>query len=96
MADRFHEILAELGALHDKKAKDYGHGDDPYTNVRASAAWDIPPWIGVMIRLNDKIIRLQSLVQKGALANESAEDSLRDIAVYAVIALLLFEEEKSR
>jgi len=46
-----------------------------------------------MIRLNDKVRRLQSLVLKNKLANESAEDSLRDIAVYAIIALVLREQE---
>ena len=34
---RFHEILAELGALHDKKAADYGRDDDPLANVRAAS-----------------------------------------------------------
>ena len=90
---RFHEILAELGALHDKKAADYGRDDDPLANVRAAEEWNVAPWIGAMIRLTDKVRRLQSLAKKGSLANESAADSLRDIAVYAIIALILLEEE---
>ena len=90
---RFHEILAELGALHDKKAADYGRDDDPLANVRAASEWNVAPWIGAMIRLTDKVRRLQAFAKKGSLANESAADSLRDIAVYAVIALMLLEEE---
>ena len=90
---RFHEILAELGALHDKKAADYGRDDDPLANVRAASEWNVAPWVGAMIRLTDKVRRLQSLAKKGSLANESASDSLRDIAVYAIIALMLLEEE---
>src|SRR2546422_1657577 len=90
---RFHKILEELGELHDKKQADYGRGDDPFANVRASTEWGVPAWVGAMIRLNDKVRRLQSLALKGKLANESAEDSLRDIAVYAIIALVLREEE---
>jgi hypothetical protein len=38
--------------------------------------------------------RLQSLIVNGKLSNESAEDSFRDIAVYAIIGLCLFEEER--
>lgn len=92
-SDRFHEILKELGELHDRKQADYGRGDDPFANVRGSAEWGVPAWVAAMIRGNDKIKRLQSLVQNGKLENESAEDSLRDLAVYAVIALVLFEQE---
>jgi len=90
---RFHKILEELGKLHDKKQADYGRGDDPFANVRASTEWGVPAWVGAMIRLNDKVRRLQSLALNGKLANESAEDSLRDIAVYAIIALVLREQE---
>jgi hypothetical protein len=45
-----------------------------------------------MVRMTDKVNRLQSLVKNGSLANEAAEDSLLDIAVYAVIALVLREK----
>lgn len=92
---RFHELLSELGALHDKKQADYGRGDDPFANVRASEEWGVRGWIGAMIRLNDKVRRLQSLVANGRLSNESADDSLRDIAVYSIIALVLYEQERS-
>lgn len=91
---RFHEILSELGELHDRKQLDYGRGDDPFANVRSSAEWGVPGWVGSMIRANDKIRRLQSLIANGKLENESAEDSLRDLAVYSVIALVLFEQER--
>jgi len=48
-----------------------------------------------LVRLNDKIVRLKSFAKKGKLANESAKDSMMDIAVYALIALILYEEEKN-
>lgn len=93
---RFHEILQELGDLHDKKQKDYGRNDDPFANVRASSEWGVQPWIGAMIRATDKVRRLQSFAEAGVLYNESAEDSLRDIAVYSVIALVLMEQEYNK
>lgn len=93
-SERFHAILAELGELHDAKQLDYGRGDDPFANVRASEDWGVPSWVGAMVRASDKVRRLQSLIANGKLENESAEDSLRDLAVYSVIALVLFEERK--
>lgn len=89
---RFHELLRQAGMLHDRKQADYGAGDDPFANVRASTDWGFPGWIGAMVRLNDKVKRLQSLAKKGSLANEAAVDSFMDIAVYALIARILYEE----
>ena len=93
-SQRFHDLLKEIGDLHDRKQADYGRGDDPFANVRASSEWGVKPWIGALIRLNDKIRRLQSLATKGELKNEAADDSLRDIAVYAIISLVLMEQEE--
>lgn len=90
---RFHELLKVIGDLHDKKQLDYGHGDDPFANVRSSKDWGVSPWIGALIRLNDKVKRLQAFAQKGSLANESVEDSLQDLAVYALISLVLYEQQ---
>lgn len=89
---RFHAILREMGALHDKKQADYGTPGDPFANVRASEDWGIPGWIGGLVRANDKMKRLKNFARKGALHNESAEDSMIDIAVYAIISLVLYRE----
>jgi len=92
---RFHELLKQAGELHDKKQGDYGKGNDPFANVRSSSEWGISGWVGAMVRLNDKVKRLQKLAQKqGKLVNEPAKDSFMDIAVYALIAYVLFEEEE--
>lgn len=89
---RFHKILEELGHLHDKKQADYGRANDPFANVRASEDFGISPWVGAMVRANDKMRRIQKFAQTGSLKNEGLEDSLRDLAVYSVIALVLYEE----
>jgi hypothetical protein len=91
---RFHEILELLGELHDKKQKDYGRNDDPFANVRGSVEWGIPPWVGALVRATDKIKRLQKEARDGVLSNESAEDSFMDLAVYAIIGLILYREDK--
>lgn len=90
---RFHALLDEIGALHDRKQQDYGRADDPFANVRASTDFGMPGWIGALVRGHDKMKRLQKVAQGGALANEAARDSFLDLAVYALIGLVLYEEE---
>ena len=90
----FLKLLDEIRALHIKKAADYGRGKDPLANVRSSAEFGIPAWVGVMIRANDKVHRIKSFIANGELKNESVEDSLMDLAAYALIALVLFREGK--
>jgi hypothetical protein len=94
-SERFHELLNTIGELHDKKQADYGKESDPFANIRATEAWGMPAWVGAMMRANDKVHRLQSFVVNGNVKNESVEDSLMDIAVYALIALVLFEEDNA-
>lgn len=91
-SQRFHYILAELRALHDKKQADYGRADDPFANVRASQEWGVTDWIGAMVRATDKVRRLQAFANTGKLHNEGVIDSLNDLAVYTIIARVLFEE----
>jgi hypothetical protein len=89
---RFQEILAEIDSLHLRKQQDYGADHDPFANVRASTEWGVPAWVGALIRATDKIRRLQTYARRGTLANEGVEDSFRDLAVYALIGLILWEE----
>lgn len=90
-SQRFYELILELIELHDRKQADYGRDKDPFANVRGANMWGVKPSLGAMIRMGDKFGRLQSFAQKGKLENESLEDSLRDIAVYAIITLVLLE-----
>ena len=89
----FFQILDELRALHIKKGQDYGTANDPLANVRASVDWGVSGWVGTLIRASDKIIRLQSAAKGSKLVNEGVEDSLVDLASYAIIALALYRED---
>lgn len=91
----FLKLLDEIRSLHLKKAADYGRGADPFANVRASAEFGIPAWVGVMVRANDKVQRIKSFITNGKLVNESVRDSLMDLAAYALIALALFDEDEA-
>lgn len=87
----FGMFLGELQTLHDKKNRDYSPGEE-YRNMRAAEAWGTPAWVYAMQRADEKLRRLQTYARTGVLENESVEDSLKDIAILAGIALLLLRE----
>lgn len=89
----FLAILDELRALHLKKCADYGTGEDPFANIRASARLGIEPWKGALLRAADKDARIEAFVANGSLKNESLEDSLLDRTAYTIIALALRREK---
>lgn len=90
----FEAVIEEVLEMHRRKGADYGTKEDFFANVSASAQWGIPPWVGAMMRANDKVVRLQAAARGSTLRNEGIEDSLLDIATYAVIAVCLFRREQ--
>lgn len=92
----FLALLDKMRELHCRKAADYGRGVDPFANVRASAEFGIPAWVGVCVRMGDKMHRIKSFIANGSLKNESCEDSLMDLAAYSLIALVLKQEEDAK
>lgn len=90
----FENVVSEVINMHRRKGADYGTKDDFFANVSQSAQWGIEPWIGAMLRLNDKVVRLQQAARGGSLVNEGIEDSMLDIATYAIIALCLFRRSR--
>ena len=91
----FYAALESMADTHERKSHDYGTGVDPLANCRSSEAFGVPAWVGVMIRIGDKVQRVKSFLERGELKNESVEDALLDQAVYAVIALALYRESKT-
>lgn len=90
---RFHDKLEAIAILHSEKQHDYGETVDPFANINASSEFGIPPWLGAMMRLNDKVQRIKTFAKSGTLKNEPVIDSFRDIAIYALISWILYEDE---
>ena len=75
----FKKIAQELINLFEAKQHDYGPG-----NIASFGN------LGVLVRMNDKFERLKNLVLNNKRpANEGIEDTLKDIANYAVIYLMI-------
>lgn len=91
---RFYDLLNELAALHSSKSHDYTPDGDPLANFHRAERFGVPAWKGALVRLGDKIGRLEQLASGKDPANESMQDTLKDTAVYALLALLLLEDAK--
>jgi hypothetical protein len=91
---RFAAVLMEMAQTAIRKGHDYASAADPYQNAASASEWGIPAWVGVGIRMNDKLNRLKALSRNGVLKNESAEDSFLDLAVYGVIGLILLRQRQ--
>lgn len=95
--DKFVAALDEIKALHLRKTLDYGQDDDALSNIRSSSdVINVSPWAGCVLRISDKMHRLKSFFRRGRVEFDGVEDTLLDIAAYAVIALVLHREEKNR
>jgi len=56
----------------------------------------IEPWRGIVIRLMDKLERVEQFCRSGELAikSEGMEDTFKDIAVYSTLAMILFRKQQ--
>jgi len=96
---KFAEILGKMQAIHDAKDHDYSPNGE-FGNFFESEKIGVPAWKGAYIRLQDKYSRLCNLIlgKEAKVAEERLEDTLLDLANYAVIVLALrhYEREKLR
>lgn len=90
---QFYKIIEELKVLHSRKNHDYARNDDPLSNFKEAEKFGIPAWKGCLVRMSDKWSRLIELSKKEGF-NESIDDTLRDLAVYSIICLILYKEKK--
>ena len=92
----FDRALEELKALHDAKAADYSTVQDPYSNFRLSGEQvGISAGSACEVLIATKQARLRELLSVDRARppkNESVRDTLRDRAVYAILALNMWDE----
>ncbi len=76
------------------KSGDYAQADDPYANFKGSEFLGIDLKRGILVRVMDKISRLNNLIDKEAQVEESVEDTCLDLMNYINIVLMRFREER--
>lgn len=90
---KFLELLRQMETLHRSKSADYGSESDPLANIRQGADFvDIDPWKAAFVRIADKVQRLRTYSRTRRLVHEGVKDTLMDLAAYALLAIVLFEE----
>lgn len=91
-----HQALGSAAwSLMEKKNEDYANGDDPFLNFRASENYNVHPAKGILIRMSDKMSRINSYIERGdfKVEDEGLRDTAIDIINYTVLLVGLLEEE---
>ena len=76
----FEEVLAEMLQTFLKKNHDYGNS--------FSKTFSEFGLVSAVVRMNDKMERLKSLLKADAKVNESVRDTLMDLANYSVMTVM--------
>ena len=94
---RFYELIEEWKRLHSNKNHDYAGDNDPLANFRECARIGVDPFIGTFIRMQDKYMRIMNYINSGKLMvkGEGVKDTLRDLAIYSLIDIILYEEKEN-
>ena len=81
---QYETVQKEAISLFKKKNKDYGDAFATYGPI------------GVIIRMGDKISRLNSVTKNGIVMvnSESIRDTLIDLHNYSAMAIMLLDEDK--
>lgn len=83
-----------------KKNSDYAnpdHSQNVFANFEASRVFNIHPVMGLLLRVQDKLKRIESFVEKGSLAvnEESWADACDDVVNYMILCKGLLIKESS-
>jgi hypothetical protein len=89
---RFYALIEEISQLHSDKNFDYASRQNPLANFEECRGFGVEPHVGVFVRMSDKWSRLKQLIGGKSPKNESVRDTLIDLAVYALINVILLED----
>ena len=80
--DYFDDILKEMSEVHQRKNADYGNN--------FHKRYEKYGFLTALLRLTDKMERLENIYEKGEIQvkDESVEDTLLDLANYAVMTIV--------
>jgi hypothetical protein len=82
--ENFAGITKQMLELTTKKNNDYASDLDPFANFRTFGE------LGILVRASDKFARLRTALydrKEMAVSEESVEDTILDLATYAILLL---------
>jgi hypothetical protein len=91
------DILNNMQAVYEAKDNDYSATGLPMGNLRKCEDAGIEAWRGCLVRIGDKMSRLENFLKEKEylVISEKAEDTVVDLANYAILMSCLLEELKS-
>jgi hypothetical protein len=89
-------ILDNMQAVYEAKDSDYSATGLPMGNLRKCEDAGIDAWRGCLVRIGDKMSRLENFLKEKEylVISEKAEDTVIDLANYAILMACLIEEIK--
>lgn len=92
----FNQILERMREIHEAKAHDYTSQGSPLGNFMESERIGVEPFKACFIRLQDKYSRACNLIAgiEAAVRDETLEDTLVDMANYAILTLQCVEYQR--
>ena len=91
-------ILDNMQSVYEAKDNDYSATGLPMGNLRKCEDAGIDAWRGCLVRIGDKMSRLENFLKEKEylVISEKAEDTVIDLANYAILMSCLIEEIKPR
>ena len=91
------DILDNMQLVYEAKDNDYSATGLPMGNLRKCEDAGIDAWRGCLVRIGDKMSRLENFLKEKEylVISEKAEDTVVDLANYAILMSCLLEELKS-
>jgi hypothetical protein len=89
-------ILDNMQSVYEAKDNDYSATGLPMGNLRKCEDAGIDAWRGCLVRIGDKMSRLENFLKEKEylVISEKAEDTVVDLANYAILMSCLLEEIK--
>lgn len=91
------ELCDKALSIMRAKNLDYTAGGNPFVNFKNAEVLGVPGELGLLIRVMDKMMRIQSFIRNGALAvkSEPVEDAIIDIMNYMILLAGMIEEKRA-
>ena len=94
LRDQAEQEFKGLWDLYQYKGRTYGTPEDPHANVRTAEEYGVPAYVSALVEARGALKRLSGYKRTGTIATDKrgVRNALRDTAVWAVIALVEWEE----
>ena len=99
-SEPFYKVIKEVTNLHDEKGEAYEGTGKVYSNYRRIEKWvpalvshpELAGTVYALMRAEEKLERIRNILEGANPGAESVEDTLKDISIIPLIALLLYRE----